>query len=55
MYSKIKEKYLKMILFILSIILKSRFKSFKSVPLNSYDTAIVCTPDDQKLNIIKYA
>lgn len=33
---------------------KADFKSFKSVPLNSYDTAIVCTPDDQKLNIIKY-
>ena len=33
---------------------KADFKSVKSVPINSYDTAIVCTPDDQKLDIIKY-
>ena len=43
-----------MILFILSIILKKQILNHLSVPLNSYDTAIVCTPDDQKLNIIKY-
>ena len=30
------------------------FKLIDDVPLNAYDAAIVCTPDLEKLRIIKY-
>ena len=30
------------------------YKSIKNVPLTSYDTAIVCSPDKEKRNIVKY-
>ncbi len=33
---------------------KADFKTVKNVPINTYDTAFVCTPDNQKISIIKY-
>ena len=30
------------------------YKLIKNVPLTSYDTAIVCSPDKEKRNIVKY-
>ena len=33
---------------------KADFQSIKEVPLDSYDSVFVCTPDNQKLDIIKY-
>lgn len=33
---------------------RSNFKSIQKVPLNLYDTAFVCVPDNEKLKIIEY-
>ena len=33
---------------------KSNFKSIQDVPLNSYDTAFLCVPDNEKIKLIKY-
>ncbi len=32
----------------------ARYRSVTDVPLGSYDAALVCTPDDDKLDIVKY-
>lgn len=32
----------------------AHYKDIKSVPLNSYDAALICTPDDAKFEILNY-
>ena len=34
--------------------IKADFKSIYDVPLNSYNSAIICVPDNQKINIMEY-
>ena len=33
---------------------KGNYKNIKEVPLNTYDTAFICTPDSKKIDLIKY-
>ena len=33
---------------------KANFKTIEDVPLDNYDAALLCVPDDQKIKIIKY-
>ena len=32
----------------------ANWKDIREVPLGSYDAALVCTPDDPKIDILKY-
>ncbi len=34
---------------------KTNFKQLKNVPLDSYDSVYICTPDNEKIKLIKYA
>ena len=34
---------------------KTNFKQLKDVPLDLYDSVYICTPDSQKIKLIKYA
>ena len=36
------------------ILKKANFKNIKDIEQNTYDTVILCVPDDQKLKLIDY-